>query len=593
MNSTGKSDIRHSGEPGRKNTGRDSGKRPFRNNRDKSSRQERGSSASRTPIAELKNIDRDILRLIVRRVRLAENVGNVSAPEIERELRASWEKHVASISRDPRLVHRFFALLQELEISSDADSSFAFNLAPSGKIVKISAPLPANDRLARLNLALAASTDRSAFVPDVPLSDAVMQCLKGFAQAGIPMHRDDDGTVTVRSMNRRSGDVFDRVVYVGSDPLNLYLQIFILAGRLSRVKIMGEKDLRFLDLSALEQFLPSLGSRLMPVIPGQKGVPVRLEASAMLPDQIILPENLSEDMILALCAALPSWHKTCTIDMSRHPDCSKLLREAEQLLKNAGQNAFAENSVLRFAPGAELVFTNCDCCANPAACATLLAIPAFTGGKTVLSGVRSEHNLEEIASLLRQCGIVLTLQNNQYIADCDSPSPQKAPLDLHDLSSNLLPIGLVLALRRLLTDPVPIRLPENADRALINDFLTRFGLELNGDTPTSAETNSTPWTAPSPEWALALSLGAFLKPNLKLTNPGIVQAVLPWYWTLYNTLPNPKPLRPDISSDSTQQEKPKRRRILAKYTPESEMPDEIVYPEDEKFRISFHNHNHQ
>ena len=45
------------------------------------------------------------------------------------------------------------------------------------------------------------------------------------------------------------------------------------------------------------------------------------------------------------------------------------------------------------------------------------------------------------------------------------------------------------------------------------------------------------------QWALALSLAAFLRPNIKLSNPGIVTNYLPVYWNIYNTLPAPSMTR--------------------------------------------------
>jgi hypothetical protein len=39
---------------------------------------------------------------------------------------------------------------------------------------------------------------------------------------------------------------------------------------------------------------------------------------------------------------------------------------------------------------------------------------------------------------------------------------------------------------------------------------------------------------------MAYALAAFARPRLKLTNPGIMTALYPRFWALYNTLPEPK-----------------------------------------------------
>lgn len=73
------------------------------------------------------------------------------------------------------------------------------------------------------------------------------------------------------------------------------------------------------------------------------------------------------------------------------------------------------------------------------------------------------------------------------------------------------------------------------------------------------------WTAPTPEWALALALCAFGRPGLKLANPGIMTGLYPVFWTLYNGLPNPD-FKKVVNTEPVD-EKPVRRRIIAGHNP--------------------------
>ena len=57
----------------------------------------------------------------------------------------------------------------------------------------------------------------------------------------------------------------------------------------------------------------------------------------------------------------------------------------------------------------------------------------------------------------------------------------------------------------------------------------------------------------------------------------------PVYWNIYNTLPTPSMTRKAQEEETAPaaNSRPARRRVLASHTPESEMPDEIVYPDED------------
>jgi hypothetical protein len=117
--------------------------------------------------------------------------------------------------------------------------------------------------------------------------------------------------------------------------------------------------------------------------------------------------------------------------------------------------------------------------------------------------------------------------------------------------------------------------PAGTDLDLAEDFLLQVGVgleragadlllrPLDSESFKEAAAKKHGWIAPQAYWALALSLGAFLRANLKLSNPDCVYALLPSYWNIYNKLPNPR-LTQENSTPAQAVEAPRRRRFLAR-----------------------------
>ena len=85
------------------------------------------------------------------------------------------------------------------------------------------------------------------------------------------------------------------------------------------------------------------------------------------------------------------------------------------------------------------------------------------------------------------------------------------------------------------------------------------------------------WVAPSAQWAMAYALCAFLRPNLHLSNPGVMTSLFPPFWNMYNTLPVPVLKRKLEKED--EDAKPARRRVIARGV-YGELPPEPAAGED-------------
>ena len=133
------------------------------------------------------------------------------------------------------------------------------------------------------------------------------------------------------------------------------------------------------------------------------------------------------------------------------------------------------------------------------------------------------------------------------------------------IDAALLPLGIALAVRDVRRSkcamPLPA-LPEDADMALIEGFCARFGVacrdgEMLLQEKSEAGAESAPWTSPAPVWCFAYALCSFIRPNVRLSNPTVVGALMPSFWALFNTLPDPSEVKKAPEAPKTA-----RRRIM-------------------------------
>lgn len=542
-------------------------------------------------LAELKNLDREIIRLIIKRKRLLATLPKNGAAGRERDLRSAWEEAATSESRDPRFIRDLFALLQEVEVCpAQAEKAPAFNLAPPREPVEIDLSSPVSSRLARLYLTLAAAAGTRCSLTGLCLNASEVACLKAFNQTGAQLRWEEPDRIECTEgagVSGRTGTVLDKVVHLGNDPLNLYLFLFQMLTRPARLKLVGEGDLKFLNLAALRRLLAVLGARLTQVVPGQEGLPVRLESSAMLPDVVRPEADVPADAVTALLLASPFWDRPVTFHLEDVPGAEAVLAEAEEVLQACGVRLELAGTTLKVFPGTVRTPEAPQLDMDAVVAGYLLAFPAFAGGRVTLAG-RWPHTpcSDQLLDLLRQrleVTVKATGIESRRVAACSAPAAD--PADLTALPKALVPLGLALALLTPMHNgggEAP-RLPEFVDPAVADDFAVRAGLVREGHRlrPAGSEQDAAaqrPWAAPDAYWAWALALLSLERPQLKLSNPAAATARLPWFWKLYNALPLPAD-----ALKTPPQETPVgrvRRRILAGYMPASEMP-EPLHEDDE------------
>nr|WP_015939136.1 hypothetical protein [uncultured Desulfovibrio sp.] len=578
------------------------GPRPPRDNREKRDFRGQGEARPRRPLREtVCEIDRDILRLLLRRhnilTRMRGDKPRMDAAE-EKILRESWEAAVARISRDARLSGHFFSLMQEVEFqprpvserqerpdgegheggSADVgqsladspregtDKRMAFNLAPPAKAVRLRMQAPLACRATRAWLMLAAATGQPLRLSPSLMNDPVVDCVKMLNQAGAALTREDEG-VTARPAVPLGAP--DKVLYVGDSAWNFFLLLGHYLGRPSRAKFAGESGLKLADLSSVRHFLPTMGARLVHVVPKSDGLPARLESSGILPDAVTMPADTPAELAEGILLAAPGYEHSLAMDISGHPAQKTILARTLPILRAAGADVAVDGGVVRIHPTKLNIPAQPQLPVEPELALFLLALPLVLGGETRLAGQWPQWPAAEAGwRILRDLGLDLQQQNGKEGEELNAQNtaPLKAfsisalPADLPaDWSPLVVGLAACAALRGGQTVLPP--LPQGTDMHEVGSFLHSVDLEQDESgrlCKTAQPETKTAWNAPTPAWAMALALAACAKQHQKLGNPGVMTGLYPAFWALYNALPEP----PQRRAAATPPAAPSRRRII-------------------------------
>lgn len=520
-------------------------------------------------IGELLDLDNDILHLVMRRAQLVARMRHNGrlAPETEKTIRTAWESKAARMARDNRLSRDLFVLLQSIEpLTREEEEQGYFNLAPNSEAVDIRIPAPSDTVAGRLWLAVAAAAGQITKVVRMPLTDAVVSGVKALNQIGGQLWWEENGDVQSRGGKGLIRNL-DKVIHIGDDAFNLWLVIALCAGMPSRLKLTGESSLRFVDLAPLRRFLPQMGVRLTNVIPSQEGLPIRLECSGMMPRELRLADDLPEDFIAAMVLASPFWETQCRLVLPEKEP--RLLGQVLGVLSSCGARVTREGREILVERGEFSVPAEPVVPMDASIAATVLMFPGFNGGQAVLEGVWGHsraHGLVE--KMLRGAGLNVKYGSGETVCSGKeretSVPAAEVMADVIAHCPQLLPLASVI-MAAAVHEGASVVLPELAEeeRHLITAFLVRCGVdEEDGKLKVSDTVIPGTWVAPSAQWAMAYALCAFLRPNLHLSNPGVMTALFPPFWNMYNTLPRPV-LKRRVEKEADDEEKPVRRRVIA------------------------------
>ncbi len=555
--------------------------RPQRDDRPRDNDRPRGAEGA------LIELDRDIMKLLVRRATLLSRIrggkdhaGTPAAAQAEKSIRTAWEEGSLAFSKDPRFTRDLFALLQEIKVlaKDDLDGRGSFHLAPARQAIEGTATGPASSNAALMWMTLAAASPASMFadtrltLSSVLFTDVILGACNTLKHMGINIEHAPTGN-GIGSITVSPGTGFalkDTGIHTGDSPLLLYLMAFFSAGATGTCRFTGGPAMKNTDLAGLRHTLPLLGARLAHVIPHSQGLPAMMECSGIIPEEVEIPGDLPLEGVCALLLAPLVWNTPVTLNLAHLPAsvATAALAKVSPLHRESGAQVTAYGPTVRFTPG-PLALPATPCLPlEPTLAAYLLAIPAFAKGKATLTGQWPEHSPQAIqaAILLEWAGLTLDITAESITASHAEPSP--APLPALEISPALAPLFFAIAAHKKFqgsfTFPELISFERESDIALAQDFLPRLGLQLNLDTfEIILAEKKEAWVSPDAFWSMALALSSYTAPGLNLVNPKTVTTIFPPFWAMYNALPtlaNPAPPREQLKE--TAQAKPARRRIM-------------------------------
>lgn len=543
---------------------------------------------ARRPLREVvSDIDRDILRLLMRRHNLLRKMHNARGfldPSEEKGLREAWEAAVSRVSRDARLSSRFFSLMQEVEFlprpEDGEERRPAFNLAPPAQPVRLHMDAPLSCRATRAWLFLAAASGQPLSVGPCLMNDPIVDCVKLFNQMGAALTREDSSVSAAASAPMGTPD---KVLHAGDSAWNFYLALAFYLGRPSRTKFTGDSSLKLGDFSPLRRLMPALGARLVHVVPKSDGFPIRIECSGALPDSLHIPAEAPIELAEALLLAASFYDRPLRLDLAAHPQKEMLKLRTLPILRAINARLEENGDTFRVSPSEISLPQQPTLPVEPELALFLLALAPALGGEVQLKGRWPEcPGANAGLDLLRACGAEVRSEENAVICTASAPLsslPAGALTALgSDFPADWLPLPIALAAAAALRDGAA-ELPPLQDSQLRADtqgFLMDLGLDaLDGKVrPRALPADETgegdgerrverhPWNAPSPVWAMALAVAACAhgsRTGFKLGNPGIITALYPAFWALYNGLPEPRLQRP---AEQAAPAAPKRRRVI-------------------------------
>lgn len=540
--------------------------------------------------AALIDLDRDIMKLLVRRATLVSRIrggrdyaASPAAIQAEKAVRIAWETGALSFSKDPRFTRQLFALLQELRVLSkeQAKNLGSFHLSPSPKPVAADITGPTDARTAQMYVALASALGQPLDLESVMLSRTLMDTVKAFAQAGAAVrHHTGASNIGKVSVEPGSSVSFaDKTLYLGDDLFTLHLAAFFALGKPGCCRLNGGGGLKNEDITPLRQALPLFGARLAHVVPRSQGLPAVVECSGEIPHLVVVPANLPMEGVCALLLAPLYWNVPVTFNLGELPaaDATAALAHVEPVHLALGADIESHGPHFAYTPSELSLPQRPPLPLDPVLSAYLLAFPAFSGGSFTLRGNWPEHLPEarEAEALLGWAGLSLSTGGGVVHA-ASGRQPFALPLQCNDLSPQLGPLFLTLyALFRHKVEQVPplqrlgLFPSEEADMSLAGDFFARLGLSLEDgrlEPALGADAAALPsWTSPDAFWSMAYALAAYLKPGISLANPGNISPAMPPFWSIYNALPTPPDPAAAPERTETKEhdgDKPTRRRIL-------------------------------
>ncbi len=500
-------------------------------------------------VRQVEDLDERILSLILERASLFAEVlkkrrlsGNsFSSGDLEGEMWKGWYRRIKDKRVNSRILRNIYNHINHLSYDiAEREEEREFVLSPRRKAVSIDIAGPCDRLLTRFILYLSAALDLSISLKKVVLNDPLYEMLKVLNSVGASFKWEKD---TVER-DRGSQMEFDRhALFVGGDLLNLYLLLFYALSRPCICKFTGEARLRTQDLRPLFDLLPQLGARIVPFIPGSYGLPVRLEATGTISDEIVIGGDAPEEMVVAFLLSAPVFSRPLYLKIHSWP--SPFLLERVLWTYEMFQIEYErdEEGIRVCSSASPDIDSSLNLPVDVELCSYLLAFPLLLGGKADIRGMLSGRFPDEeiFLGVLSSFGVVTQKEGGIT----SQPGEQKKIPTILDVKGmdTAVPLSCGLLFSRARGKVSLANVPASAidevrevcgalgiDVEKRNEMVTFRGLPLKRAKEVSLY-------SPCARWSLALSLLATSGIDIVLANPGEITAIWPSYWPLYRMLP--------------------------------------------------------
>lgn len=533
------------------------------------------SEPKKSITTQINDIDRRLAALLAERTRLLakaaaarqEKRKPLTDPEQERRIWFEWDKAAKRLGLEPRLLRKAVALLNGMayaKVGARQGPSMDFLLTPKRNPVDIDSAAPLSVDHLLLLTAVAAASGQAMQLSSVALNDRTVELVKALNQAGAALSWEQD------SLHAREGDglVFeDKAIFAGDHEHTIYILLAFGLGHAGRCRFSGGADLKVLDLGRLSEILAALGARLAPLMPHTPGLPARLESGGRMASSLRLPDDCPPAFAAALATAAWTYPEGLSLEYAPDSPVADALADAALVLTLCGIPFKAAPGSFNVPNAKPKIPDSPSLPMDRLIAATVLAMPRFIGGRARLVGPwpAALPMFQQTQRLLGSVGLDLALDGTSAAVTV-RPWPEHLSLGASNFA--LEPLALALATAA----PGGASLDCGSDDIFLSqalEFLEACGKPHAAEGSVirmqpgfDREQGVRIWSAPSVEFALAAALLAFVRPGIRLANPGVLTAHWPGFWSLYNRLGAPvRSLLPQHKEPEHEPEQKPKRRI--------------------------------
>ncbi len=528
------------------------------------------SKRKKNILKELKRLDKDLINLIKKRSEMLSQYvkkkiqdGNgVVDSDLEKELWKIWNELV-HLGFDDKLLRKVFNYLNwigyELKVETKNEDNWKFILNPSVIPVDIDIPGPKDRLYSKFWIIVHAGAGKPFEFRHVVLNDSMHELLKALNLANGDFSWAKDKVIFEA---KRKLNFEQRPIFVGEDKLNLYLMVFLSLAFSGKIKFTGGNKLKILNLDPLFKILSQLGARGVSLIPHAEGLPIKVEASGIFQDSIVITQKVDDELIVSLIL--------CSIFYKTPSGFLKILYpydfEKDNYLHRVF-DIFKELNVRWEKTEKEFIIYNHDfeipddleICLDPILTGFILAFPQAVGGKVVLKG---RYPLwfdegKDVLDILLASDLKIDVFEDR-VESIKGPKKPSYYIDPHN--RDLFPLALAIG---FLCEPEAIvKIEDNYyDLSFLEDLEVKFDIRENLLYLYNISGRSFPrvnLTIKDPIWNLAYALMSFKRPYICLEDPGSITALWPQFWNIYKSASRCRSW--DIGEDKKDEQS--RRRII-------------------------------